>query len=254
MRLARFGFLIGLVGVAACGRNPSTAAPDPRPAAAAAAADSLWSELQAAFRSSRWSEAQRRIDLLSPLLATSDPRYLRLHFMQGEVFFALGNQLQAIREFRRVADGRPEGPLAADALVRAGDANADLWRRPELDPTYGEAARTIYDEVVARYPGTPAARRAALRLAQFSEKMAQKELKNAVFYVRYKAHDSAILMLRALIAAYPRTSVVPEALERLVRAYQALGYTEDVKETCAYITQYHPDPKGPARLCREPGS
>jgi hypothetical protein len=43
--------------------------------------------------------------------------------------------------------------------------------------------------------------------------------------------------------------VVPGALEHLVRSYQRLGYAEDVKETCAYIAQYHPDPAGPLRLC-----
>ena len=195
------------------------------------------------------------------MLTPSDPRYLRLHFYQGEILFVQGNQLQAVREFRRVADEQPEGPLAPDALVRAGDAYADLWRRAELDPTYGETARTVYEEVVTRYGGTPAAGRASLRLAELSEKFADKEFRNALFYFRFKAYDSAILMLRSVIATYPRSAVVPEALERLVRAYQILEYKEDVKETCAYIAQYHPDPAGPARLCPkatsqggEPGS
>jgi outer membrane protein assembly factor BamD len=148
-----------------------------------------------------------------------------------------------------VADEQPEGPLAPDALLRAGDAYADLWRRPELDPTYGETARGVYQEVVSRYGGTPEAARAARRLIELGEKFAEKEYKNALFYFRFKAYDSAILMLRGVIATYPRAAVVPDALERLVRAYQILGYKEDVKETCAYIAQYHPDPAGPGRLC-----
>jgi outer membrane protein assembly factor BamD (BamD/ComL family) len=103
--------------------------------------------------------------------------------------------------------------------------------------------------VLSRYPGTPAAGRASLRLASLSQKFAEKECKNALFYYRFKAWDSAILLLRSVIATYPRSTVVPEALERLVRVYQILGYQEDVKETCAYIAQYVPDPAGPARLC-----
>jgi outer membrane protein assembly factor BamD len=154
-----------------------------------------------------------------------------------------------VREFRRVADEQPDNPLAPDALLRAGDAYADLWRRPELDPTYGEAARSVYQEVGTRYGGTPAAARAALRLTALSEKFAQKEYQSALFYFRFKAYDSAILLLRGVIASYPRSQVVPDALERLVRAYQILGYKEDVKETCDYIVQYHPDPEGPRRLC-----
>ena len=146
------------------------------------------------------------------------------------------------------ADERPDGPLAPDALLRAGDAYAELWRRPELDPTYGETARGVYQEVVSRYGGTPAAARATLRLTALTEKFAVKEYRSALFYFRFKAYDSAILMLRGVVATYPKSRVVPDALEHLVRAYQILGYQEDVKETCAYIVQYHPEPAGPRRI------
>jgi len=224
------------------------------PAAAAVAprersVDSLWTLGSQAYDHGDWNRAQRTFDLIGPVMLPTDPRYYRLHFYQGELLFLKGNQLQAVREFRRVADERPDGPLAADALVRAGDAYADLWRGPELDPTYGETAKSVYEEVLNRYPGTPAAGRAAIRLATLGEKFALKEYKNALFYFKFKAYDSAILLFRAVIATYPRSAVVPDALERLVRSYQILGYKEDVKETCAYIAQYAPDPAGPARLC-----
>jgi outer membrane assembly lipoprotein YfiO len=242
-----------LAAALACGRHRAAQAPTPvgNPARTA---DSLWALAEQQYDQGHWTKAQRLFDLLAPVVSAADPRFLRLHFYQGEILFVLGNQLQAVREFRRVADERPEDPLAPDALLRAGDAYADMWRHPELDPTYGETARSVYEEVVSRYGGSPAAGRAALRLAALGEMFAKKEYKNAVFYFRFKAYDSAILLLRSVIATYPRSSVVPEALERLVRAYQILEYQEDVKETCAYISQYHPDPAGPARLCPKAGS
>jgi outer membrane assembly lipoprotein YfiO len=250
--MKRWALILG-VAAAACGRQRAPAPPPPV-SAQAAAIDSVWNLAQREFDRGRWSRAQRHFDHLAPVLTPGDPRYLRLHFYQGEILFVLGNQLQAVREFRRVADEQPDGPLAPDALVRAGDAYADLWRRAELDPTYGETARAVYEEVGSRYAGTPAAGRAALRLAVLGEKFAEKEYRNALFYFRFKAYDSAILLLRSVIATYPRSAVVPAALERLVRAYQILEYKEDVKETCAYITQYHPDPAGPARLCPKAAS
>ncbi len=246
--MRRLGFLAGVIAVAACGRKPVVAAPSAAPAEAVR--DSLWQELETAFRHGRWDETQRRIDGISAMLTPADPRYFRMHFIQGEVHLAKREALQAVREFRRVADEMPEGPLASDALVRAGDANAELWRKPELDPTYGDAAKAIYEEVVARYPGTPAARRAALRLRSLAEQYAKKDYLNALFYMRFKAYDSAILLLRSVIASYPQAEVVPGALEHLVRAYQRINYQEDVKETCEYIRQYFPDPTGPIRLCK----
>jgi len=248
--LRRIGVTLLLGLAAACGRN--RAAVELTPADPERTRDSLWTRAVAEFDRGRWSQAQKLFERLAPALPYGDPRYFRLHFFLGEALFAEGHQLQAVREFRRVADEQPEGELAPDALVRAGDAYADLWRRAELDPTYGESARAVYDEAGRRYPGTPAAGRAALRIAALNEKFAAKEYKNALFYYRFKAYDSAILLLRALIASYPRTAVVPDALGRLVRTYQILAYEEDVRETCNYISQYYPDPDGPIKLCRSP--
>lgn len=241
--------LLAMVVLSGCGRHRPPSLPAPAVPGGPSVIDSLWSLSERAFNQGKWSQAQKYFDRLGPLVTSTDPRYLKLHFYQGEVLFAQGSPLQAVREFRRVADERPDGELAPDALLRAADANADLWRRAELDPTYGETARAVYQEVVSRYEGTPAASRATLRLGELSEKFAAKEFKNALFYFKFKAYDSAILMLRGVIATYPRSEVAPDALERLLRAYQILGYQEDVKETCAYITQYHPDPAGPRRLC-----
>lgn len=238
--------LLGLSGALACGRHRAQAVPPP---ITAASTDSLWSVAERSFNHGKWRDAQKQLDLLGPLLQPADPRYLQMHFFMAEILFAQGTQLQAVREFRRVADERPDDPLASEALLRAGDAYADLWRRAELDPTYGETARTVYQEVVTRYDGTPAAARARLRLNELSEKFAQKEYQAALFYYKFKAWDSAILMFRGVIANYPRSAVVPGALERLVRVYQILGYQEDMKETCAYIAQYHAGPGGPSRFC-----
>lgn len=243
MMQSRMLLLAVMAVLAGCGRQQPATAPPP------VAVDSVWRRAESAFRRSDWSEAQKQLDRVLPLLPPTDPRYLKLHFYLAEILFAQGNPLQAVREFRRVADERPEDPLAPDALVRAGDAYADLWRRAELDPTYGETAKTVYQEVLSRYDGTPAAARATIRLGELAEKFAAKEYKNALFYFKYKAYDSAILLFRGLIANYPRTTVVPQALERLVRSYRYLNYQEDLKETCAYIAQYHPSPTGPRRLC-----
>jgi outer membrane protein assembly factor BamD len=211
--------------------------------------DSLWLVGQQAFSRGEWGDARRAFTRVAAALAPTDPRHTRLLFFQGELELAQGNDLDAVRLFRRIADENPEDSLAPDALVRAGDAYARLWRRPELDPTYGTTALSVYGEVGSRYPGTRAARQAEAGIVRLNEMFAEKEYRSALFYYRFKAYDSAILTLRALIAEYPRAAVVPEALEKLVLAYRQLGYEEDVRDTCQYIAQFHPDPAGPRRLC-----
>ena len=44
-----------------------------------------------------------------------------------------------------------------------------------------------------------------------------------------------------MVATYPRAAIAPEALVKLVQAYQKLGYKEDMQETCGYIRRFHPD-------------
>ena len=70
-----------------------------------------------------------------------------------------------------------------------------------------------------------------------------------MFYFRLKAYDSAILYLKDLVATYPKATVVPEALIKLVQAYKALGYREDVQETCGYIRRFHPRAPQVGEVC-----
>lgn len=203
-------------------------------------ADSLFLAGEAHLRSGAWTRTIEALERLVLLLDYSDPRRARSYFMLGEAKLAKGLNLEAVREFRRVSDEAVVEELAPDALLRAGDAYAGLWRRPELDPTYGQTALETYLEVSQRFPGTSAAARAQLRITELQEMFAEKELKSARFYLKYKAYDSAILTLRSMIATYPRTRSVPEALVSLVEAYQKLQYLEDLRETCEYVERFFP--------------
>lgn len=203
-------------------------------------ADSLYDVALDRFRHGKWSEVVTLLDRALLIMEYNNPRRAVGYFMLAEAQFAQGNSLEAVRQFRRVADENASDSLAADALYRAGDAYAALWRRPELDPSYGESALLTYREVSERYPGSLAARRAQQQILDLMEQFAVKEFRTGLFYFRYKAYESAILVFRNLIASYPRTSVVPEALTRLVEAYERLDYQEDLRETCRYIEQFFP--------------
>jgi len=243
-----------LAALAACGgRHSANSRVAPAPVsdagASAAAIDSLWSQCEAAVRHGKWSEAEKLLNRAVLEFPPGDPRVARAHFYLGEALFAQGSHLEAAREFRKSSDETPNDPLAPDALLRLGDVYSDLWRRPELDPTYGQTALSTYQELLNRYPGSPAASRAQLRINELNERFAYKEYKAAVFYFRLKAYDSAILYLKDVVATYPKTTVVPDALVKLVQAYKALGYREDVQETCGYIERFHPNAPKAREVC-----
>ncbi len=242
-----------LLTMAACGGSgPPAPKVAPSPVAATASkeeVDSLWAWSKLAIRKGKWEEAVKELERTLLEFEPGDSRVSQAHFFLGEAHFGMGSQLTAAREFRKVSDETPNDPLAPEALLRAGDAYADLWRRPELDPSYGQTALATYQELLNRYPGGPAAKRAQDRINELQERFAYKEYKAALYYFRLKAYDSAILYLKDLVATYPRSSIAPDALIKLVQAYRTLGYKEDVQETCGYIRRFHPQAAGVGENC-----
>lgn len=244
-----------LLLLAACGRSGPAAGTGsvgsvvPAETASAAEVDSLWSEIRHEFSRGKWGDVVTNLERILLEFRPGDPRIAEAHFYLAEAYFAQENHLQAAREFRRVSDETPNHPLAPRALLRLGDAYADLWKRPELDPSYGQTALTTYQELVNRYPNTDAARRGQAAITELEEKFAVKQYKAAMFYFRLKAYDSAILYFKDLVATYPRTQIAPEALGKLVEAYETLGYREDVQETCGYIRRFHPTSRVATEAC-----
>ena len=245
------------LGIALCGVACGMPSPDPlttpivplAQTASAGEVDSLWVAANGKFRHGKWSDAASILERLVLEFPPGDDRLPRARLLLGNAYLASKSHLQAVREFRKLSDERPGDPLAPVGLLRAGDAYAALWRRPELDPSYGETALATYRELLNRYPDSEAGARARSRIAQLEEKFASKQFKSAQFYFRFKAYDSVILYLKDLVASYPRTSTAPDALALLVEAYRRLGYEEDVTETCGYMRRFHPNAPQTARTC-----
>ena len=246
--------LLLLLTVAGCLRSrKESLTPTPVTAvsqvASAGTLDSLWRQGEALFRRGKWSGAVTTFERALLEFPPGDARIPRGHFYLAESRLAEGEHLQAAREFRKVSDDTPNDPLAPDALLRVGDAYAELWRRPELDPSYGQTALATYQELLNRYPGGAPAARAQARITELQDKFAYKQYRSALYYLRLKAYDSAILYLKDLVATYPKTAIAPQALIQLVRAYRMVGYKEDVTETCGYLHRFHPTAAGASEVC-----
>lgn len=229
------------VALAACHRGPR-AAPAPDPVAELARARVL-------FRRGDFGKALTAFRRLTFELGPTQPEMAEVRYYLAECYFQTGDRVQAAHDFRQVADEYPTGEYAPIALLRAGDANLKLWKDPELDPSYGQSALAIYQELAGRYPGTDAAARAQLHVQQLREWFSQKDYKNGMFYFRRRAFDSGIIYFKDVIASYPGTARVPDALMRLVDSYRAIGYSDELKETCAHLRRYFPETDGLDKSC-----
>lgn len=213
------------------------------------APETLYQQAMADYRRGDCKDASDKLQRASFQLTMRDSLQGDLQYYLAECQYADHQYLEAARQFRRVADDAPRHRLAPDALLRAGDAFAELWKNPALDPTYGQNAIDVWRELMGRYPQTPAAERARLRMAALNEKFAEKDYKNGVFYQRLRAFDSAIIYFQDLVAKYPQTSYAPRAVTRLIEIYARIGYTEERQEMCEHLRRFYTAALPDAEAC-----
>ncbi|HUL03868.1 MAG TPA: outer membrane protein assembly factor BamD [Gemmatimonadales bacterium] len=211
--------------------------------------DQIMLRARAAFHHGAFDAALLDYRRLQFELSPGQPEMAEARYYVAECMFQTNDFAGAVVTFTKVAEEFPTSDYAPLALLRAGDANLRMWPRPEVDPTPGQTALATYQELLGRYPSSDAAARAQLRVSKLSEWFAERSYKIGMFYVRRKAYDSAIIYFKDIVASYNTTKWVPSALLRLVDSYRAIGYVEEMKETCANLRQYYPDTYGLKRRC-----
>jgi outer membrane protein assembly factor BamD len=214
----------------------------------------LFEASKAEYQRSNCGAATRGFTRVVFELPPRDPRLAETRYLLGECRFKDKDYLEASREFRRAADDFPNHEVAPTALMRSGDALAKLWKRPELDPTYGEQAMAAYSEVLTRYPNSSAAELTRARSAAMADQFALKDLKTGDFYFKIKAYDSAIIYYRAVIASWSQSRHAPTALMKLVQTYRRIGYEEEATETCAHLRRFYPEAEDLDAVCPPPAA
>jgi tol-pal system protein YbgF len=97
----------------------------------------------------------------------TDPRAADAYFRLGEIAFGEKRYREAVLAYGKVAQDFSRSDKAPDALFRTAEAMTALGLK--------EDARVIYEDVVARYPASTAAKKAKTRLAELSPKGAKKK-------------------------------------------------------------------------------
>ncbi|WP_448585279.1 outer membrane protein assembly factor BamD [Thermaurantiacus sp.] len=104
-------------------------------------------------------------------------------------------------------------------------------------------AKNAMNELVRRFPNSPYAADARLKLDLINDHLAGKEMEVGRFYARNRQWIAASIRFRRVIDDYQMTSHVPEALYRLVESYLALGMTEEAVRSAAVLGANYPGSK-----------
>jgi outer membrane protein assembly factor BamD len=109
------------------------------------------------------------------------------------------------------------------------------------DQSATQRASDAFGELIRRYPNTRYATDARLKLDLIKDHLAGKEMEIGRFYQRSGQWLAATYRFRSVVDQYQTSSHTPEALERLVECYVALGIPEEAMETAAVLGRNYPD-------------
>ncbi len=135
-------------------------------------------------------------------------QFIELHPGNNEIAYAY--YLRALCSYERIADVRRDQAFAHEALKGMQD-------------------------VISRFPDTTYTKDAVLKIALINDHLAGAEMEVGRWYVGQKLYIAAIGRFRTVVEKYQSTSHVPEALERLVECYVALGITNEAKATASVL-------------------
>jgi len=99
------------------------------------------------------------------------------------------------------------------------------------------------NELIRRYPASEYAADARLKVDLTRDHLAGKEMEVGRYYQTNKQFLGAIDRFRTVVDTYNTTSHTPEALERLVECYLALGLPEEATKAAAVLGYNYPGTK-----------
>jgi outer membrane protein assembly factor BamD len=103
-----------------------------------------------------------------------------------------------------------------------------------------EEAQRALSDVIARFPNTPYARDASLKLDLVRDHLAGKEMEVGRYYLQRDLFLGAINRFRTVVERYQTTTHTPEALHRLVECYLSLGVNNEAQAAAAVLGYNYP--------------
>lgn len=108
------------------------------------------------------------------------------------------------------------------------------------DQSETQDALDAFNEVVNRFPQSPYARDAKLKITLCTDHLAGKEMTVGRYYQGQNLHLAAINRFSTVVQTYQTSSQTPEALYRLTESYLSLGVTDEALRAASILGYNYP--------------
>jgi outer membrane protein assembly factor BamD len=146
--------------------------------------------------------------------------------------------ISSAQRFVTIHPGNTEAPYAQYLIGMSYYQQIDDVTR---DQTTTQQASDAFGELIRRYPDTRYAGDARIKLDLIKDHLAGKEMEVGRFYQRSGQWLAATYRFRSVVDQYQTTTHTPEALERLVECYLALGVPVEAQKAGAVLGRNYPE-------------
>jgi outer membrane protein assembly factor BamD len=203
-------------------------------------AEQLWKEGNQAFSDEAWELAVERYKALldqhpfDPNAEEAELKIAQAHYLAHRYAEAIA----AFGDFERMHPTSPNLPLVEYHLGMAYLAQASTSDRDQQSVTN---ALTYFRNLADRFPTSPWAEKARLRVRECRESLARHETDVAAWYLRHHNLLAAEARLRGLLREYPETDATAEALHTFAGFYAGRNEKDAAQLALATLVRYHPD-------------
>jgi outer membrane protein assembly factor BamD len=205
-------------------------------------ADDLWSDANEAFDDEAWEYAVERYKVLleqypfDPNAEEAELRIARAHYLSGKYPEAIA----ALGDFERMHPTSPNLPFVEYTLGMSYLAQSSTSDR---DPAPHTSALAYFKNVIDRFPTSPWAERARLRLRECRESLAKHDAGIASYYLKRGNLRAAEGRLRGILQDYPDTTAAGDVLYRFADEYARRDEAEGATLALATLVRHHGDEK-----------
>lgn len=164
----------------------------------------------------------------------------RAQLMSAFSYYVAGKYSDAVssaQRFLTIHPGSEDAPYARYLVAMSYYKQMEDVTR---DQAVTQQALDAFNELVRLYPDTRYAADARLKIDALNDHLAGKEMDIGRFYERSGSWLAANLRFRKVVDNYQTTPQTPEALERLVETYLALGIPDEAEKSAAVLGANYP--------------
>lgn len=201
------------------------------------------------FNRRKWDNAIAAFEKLTLDLPARDSLLPRSYWYLATAHEKQGEHLLAAQSYSKLVESFPDDSLSPRAALEAARSYWHLWRKPSLDPTYGETALATYNTLLGLYPTASVVPQAQKELAELENWFAIKNYDAGMYYMRRGGYDSAIIYFKDVLNRWPNAPKARDASLRLVDAYKAIRYREDASELCTQLRKKYVNDREVGQTC-----